>query len=285
MLSIDVFTSDYKPIAAPGRGWDPARQATWPATTATLISGKTDAVLVDALITAAEAERLTDWIRASGKRLTTVYVTHGHADHFLGLSVVLAAFPQATAVARPEVVPYAREQLSPAYLSFWESQFPGQLPAGAPVAPEPMTGEVLELDDEEIRPIPVGQSDTHPSTVVYVPSVHAVVGGDVAYNGIHMWLSGTGHEDRLAWLAALDTVTALHPRILVTGHKDPARGDTDVPGILGFSRRYLTDFDAVVAASDSPGPVIAEMTRRYPDLGNPYTLVAAATAQFQDPPP
>ena len=285
MLSIDVFTSDYKPIAAPGPGWDPARQATWPATTATLISGKTDAVLVDALITAAEADRLTSWIRASGKRLTTVYVTHGHGDHFLGLSVVLAAFPQATAVARPEVVPYAREQLSPAYLAFWESQFPGQLPTGAPVAPAAMTGEVLELDGEEIRPVPVGQSDTHPSTVVYVPSARAVVGGDVAYNGIHMWLTGTDHEARLAWLAALDTVAALDPRTLVAGHKDPGRGDTDVAGILSFSRQYITDFDALVSASGSPGPVIAEMTRRYPGLGNPYTLAAAATAQFKEAQP
>ncbi len=280
MLSIDVLPRDSTPLAAPTPAWPGPAPATWPATTATLISGEQDAILVDALITAEEARRLTTWIRDSGKRLTTVYITHGHADHFLGLSVVLEAFPQARAVARPEVVPYAQEQLTPRYLAFWESLFPGQLPQGPPVAPEAMTGDVLLLEGEEIWPILVGQSDTHPSTVVHVPSARAVVGGDVGYNGIHMWLTGTDHAARQGWLAALDLVAALEPRVVVAGHSDPNRENDDAAAVLAFSQQYITDFDELVAASSTPGPVIAGMTERYPDLGNPYTLVAAATAQF-----
>jgi glyoxylase-like metal-dependent hydrolase (beta-lactamase superfamily II) len=50
----------------------------------TLITGREDAVLVDALLTTAQATALAGWIEASGRNLTTVYVTHGHGDHCSG---------------------------------------------------------------------------------------------------------------------------------------------------------------------------------------------------------
>jgi glyoxylase-like metal-dependent hydrolase (beta-lactamase superfamily II) len=282
MLSIDVFTSDYKPIAATLPGWDPQRQATWPASTATLIHGRREAALVDALITGEEAERLTEWIRAKDKVVTTVYVTHGHADHFLGLSTVLDAFPDAVAVSLPEVVPHAEEQLSEPYLAYWESLFPGRLPAGR-TAPRPLAGDVITVEGHELRPVRVGQSDTDPSSVVHVPDLDAVVGGDVAYNGIHMWLAQTDHEARTRWLKALDIVEALRPRLVVAGHKDPAARDEDAAGILAASRRYLTDFDAAVAAGSNAADVINAMTAAHGERGNPYTLFVSAHAQYPQP--
>ena len=54
---------------------------------------------VDALLTADQAERLGEWIAASGKRLTAIYLTRGHGDHFLGLPILLRRFPQARAIA------------------------------------------------------------------------------------------------------------------------------------------------------------------------------------------
>jgi hypothetical protein len=56
-LSLDVFNSGYKPIPG-GPGWPENEQATWPASTSTLIASDTDAILVDALLTTAEGERL-----------------------------------------------------------------------------------------------------------------------------------------------------------------------------------------------------------------------------------
>jgi glyoxylase-like metal-dependent hydrolase (beta-lactamase superfamily II) len=70
----------------------------------TLISGKRDAVLVDVLLTVEQAVALVDWIAASGKNLTTIYATHGHANHFFGVSTVLARFQNTRFVATPDVV-------------------------------------------------------------------------------------------------------------------------------------------------------------------------------------
>ncbi len=75
--------------------WPDGWQATWPATTASVISGDREGLLVDALVTKAESQELADWLLASGRNPTQIYVTHGHGDHFFGLNTVLESIPNA----------------------------------------------------------------------------------------------------------------------------------------------------------------------------------------------
>src|SRR5689334_22410998 len=96
-LRYDVFVAPEKPfVAPPPRVGDPPA---WDPTTATLIFGERDAVLVDALCTVREATTLADWVALHDRRLTTIYITHGHFDHWFGLSVLLERFPDARPVA------------------------------------------------------------------------------------------------------------------------------------------------------------------------------------------
>jgi glyoxylase-like metal-dependent hydrolase (beta-lactamase superfamily II) len=74
-------------------------------------------VLVDAFITVGQARALGEWVEVHGKRLTTIYATHGHGDHFFGASTVLQRFPRARLVATPDVVKTMRQQASPPFLS------------------------------------------------------------------------------------------------------------------------------------------------------------------------
>src|ERR1700742_4552742 len=91
-LSVNIFTAPGKamvgerprPFGEP-LGFEPM--------SSTLIFGEHDAVLVDALTTVAEAQALADWVALHHRNLQTIYITHGHADHFYGLSVLLACFP------------------------------------------------------------------------------------------------------------------------------------------------------------------------------------------------
>src|SRR5580692_6212774 len=94
-------------------------QLAWVANSATLIHGKRDAVLVDTFLTTEQSQKLLDWVIASGKNLTAIYVTHGHGDHFFGLAPLLERFPKAKAVATPAVVKAVDEQLSPASIENW----------------------------------------------------------------------------------------------------------------------------------------------------------------------
>jgi glyoxylase-like metal-dependent hydrolase (beta-lactamase superfamily II) len=60
----------------------------WSPISSTLIYGERDAVLVDAPTTVEQAAALADWVVANGKNLTTIYVTHGHGDHFFGIGTL-----------------------------------------------------------------------------------------------------------------------------------------------------------------------------------------------------
>lgn len=279
-IELDVYVSPYKPVVSALPSWNSAQQATWPASSVSLLTGEKDAVLIDALITYAEAEHVVEWIRSKQKKLTTVYITHGHGDHFFGLNTILAAFPEAKAVALPEVVPFARDQVSAGIMQLWNAFFPNQIPEH-PTVPGPMEGRVIELEGHELRPIMVGQGDTEPSSVVHVPELDAVVGGDVAYNGIHCWLAQTDHDKRERWVASLDAIGALNPKIVVAGHKDPATRDDDPEAILTATKTYIRDFDEAVATSRTPEELIEKMMRLHGERGNPYTLWTAAAGVSQ----
>lgn len=279
-IELDVYVSPYKPVVSALPSWNSAQQATWPASSVSLLTGEKDAVLIDALITYAEAEHVVEWIRSKQKKLTTVYITHGHGDHFFGLNTILAAFPEAKAVALPEVVPFARDQVSAGIMQLWNAFFPNQIPEH-PTVPGPMEGRVIELEGHELRPIMVGQGDTEPSSVVHVPELDAVVGGDVAYNGIHCWLAQTDHDKRERWVASLDAIGALNPKIVVAGHKDPEARDDDPEAILTATKTYIRDFDEAVATSRTPEELIEKMMRLHGERGNPYTLWTAAAGVSQ----
>lgn len=277
-IELKVFLAPYKPFDGASKSWDPQRQPTWPATTATLITGAQDAVLVDGLMTLAEGNELLGWIQKTGKRLTTAYVTHAHADHFYGLEPVLEAFPQAALVTHELVASATAEQVNAEWVAVWESFFPGRI-ARNPKPPVAMSGDRLDLEGHPLDCVYVGQSDVERSSIVHIAELDAVVAGDVAYNGIHLWLADSDPESRAGWIEALDAIERLHPAVVIAGHKDPGAPDDDASRVLDQSREYIRAFDEVVAVSETAGEIVAKMLARYPDLGNPYTLTFAADSQ------
>ena len=85
-----------------------------------------DAVLVDAFMTVKQANALADWVASKGKNLTTIYITHGHGDHWFGVGTLLERFPNARAVATPNAVKVMRQNASPEALhGAWEAGISG----------------------------------------------------------------------------------------------------------------------------------------------------------------
>ncbi|HWI00461.1 MAG TPA: MBL fold metallo-hydrolase [Propionibacteriaceae bacterium] len=278
-LSIDVFNSDYKPIPG-GSEWDDTAPATWPASTSTLISSDRDAVLVDALLTTSEGERLAAWVQNSGKRPRVVFLTHGHADHFFGAGPVLNAFPDAHLIASDQqVVDEARSQTSPEAMAHWNYWFAGQF-SQSPAIPELTISQEFDLEGHSLLFHTIGGADGALATIVHVPDVQTICSGDIVYNNIHMWLRNSTPDSRKTWLASLDAVAALEPSTIITGHKDPDAPDDNADRVLDQSRRYIEDFEQTVANSGTAREVIDEMLAKYPAYGNRYTLFAAAFTQF-----
>jgi glyoxylase-like metal-dependent hydrolase (beta-lactamase superfamily II) len=280
-LSLDVYLSGYKPIPSSVPAWPASWQATWPATTCTLISGATDAVLVDSLLTISESRELAAWVRSRGKNLTAVYITHAHADHFFGLGSVLDAYPHAVPVALADIVPLLAEQATPQWLETWRGFFPDQL-TDHPVVPGPLEGEELRIETHRLAVSKLGQSDVADSTVIRIPELDTVIAGDAVYNDIHPWMYRSDHARRMAWVDTLNEIEELAPATIIAGHKDPDAPDDDGARTLQTTRQYIRDFDSAVATSKRGEEVVAAMSEKYPALGNPYTLWLAAYTQPYD---
>ncbi|KAE8382433.1 beta-lactamase-like protein [Aspergillus bertholletiae] len=247
----------------------------WVPTTSTLIYGKRDAVLVDTQLTVEAAEALVDWVAASGKVLTTIYVTHGHGDHFFGNSIVVKRFPHAKIIARPEVISRMMAESAPSRVEgFWNQLFPGQIPTNLNPA-DATPDDHIELEGERLLVIPVGHTDCDNSTVLWVPSIGLVVAGDAVYNNTHPYLGETETEAaRLAWIAALDKIAALGPKAVVGGHGDPKAGFA--PSAVVETRQYLVDFERVIRQSTTADEVYHEMLQLYPQRLNPGSLWTGA---------
>jgi glyoxylase-like metal-dependent hydrolase (beta-lactamase superfamily II) len=266
-------------IKRPGLGRDvPAgkEELMWVVNSSTLIYGERDAVLVDTFLTAEHAQVLLDWVVASGKNLTTIYVTHGHGDHFFGLAPLLERFPNAKALATPAVVAAMHEQLSPASIDdFWRRLFPGQIPDRLLIA-EPLDGDTLELEGHKLVVVNAGHTDTAQSTCLYVPSIGLIVGGDVVYNGIHLYLGETDTQSRLEWIAALDKLEALQPKTVIAGHTLPENADD--PRIIGETRQYLLDFNRLNEATTTARELYDAMLELHPNRANPGSLWGGSNA-------
>jgi len=251
-------------------------QWTWVPTSATLIFGQRDAVLVDAFLTVEQAASLVEWVAASGKNLTTIYVTHGHGDHFFGIGALLKRFPKARAMATPEVVKSMRRQASPEYISnFWNARYPGQIPERLVIAEE-LKGNVIQLEGRDLVVVELGHTDTDHTTCLHVPSADLVVAGDAAYNEVHLYLAESNAESRREWIAALDTVESLKPRTVIAGHKKPEKNDS--PRILEETRQYIRDFDRLAEMTTTARELYDKMLQLYPNRANPGSLWGSARA-------
>jgi glyoxylase-like metal-dependent hydrolase (beta-lactamase superfamily II) len=264
-LRWDVFVTPGVPIVMsdmpPG-----VKEARFQAMASTLIYGERDAVLVDAFMTVDQANALADWVAAKRKNLTTVYITHGHGDHWFGVGTLLERFPHVRAVATPEVVKVMRSNASPETLGFWKASFPGLIPDRLVLAEE-LEGNVMVLEGQELVAVALGHTDTDHTTCLHVPSSGLVVAGDAAYNDVHLYLAESNPQTRREWIAALDTIESLEPRAVVASHKRPENDDS--PRIIEETRRYIRDFDRLAETTKTAQEFYDRMLEIYPNRVNP----------------
>lgn len=234
--------------------------------TATLITGETDAFLIDTGFTRADGHRLAAAILDSGKTLTKVFISHADPDFYWGAEVIADAFPDAEIVATPLVI----EHIGAAYegkLKAWEPlgvNRPTRLVDIAELTGDiTFEGHVFELKGgHPVLP------DRH---YLWQAEQRAIVAGVLLFQNEHVWVADTATpEQRAAWIEVLDEMTARDPSFAVPGHRLPSTTLDASP--IAYTREYLTAFETELVNADNSEALTKALIARYPNAG---MLIAA----------
>lgn len=230
-----------------------------------LVSGATEAVLIDGGFTLSDGQAVADAIKATGKTLTAIYVSQSDPDYYFGLGPIKAAFPDAKVIAATATVAAINGNVEKK-LATWAPQLKenGPQTLADVVIPQAFDEKALTVDGETIEIVEAeGLANRR---YLFVPSLNAVFGGVMVFNGVHVWTADTnGAELRAAWVKTLDTIAARAPSIVVAGHMAPD-AKTDLSGIE-HTRAYLVAFEEELAKAKDSAELKAAMEARFPGLG------------------
>ena len=240
-----------------------------------LVTGPTEAVLIDASFTFADSKIVAEAIRASGKRLTTIYIAASDPDFYFGLAPIAAAFPQARILSAPDTVALMRKKAE-SKIQAWSPKLGDNGPrsVAALIFPQPTEVASLTVDGTSLEIVSApGLGDR--GRYLWVPSLAAVFGGVAVFGGMYPWVADLPTTaQRQAWVEALDGILARKPTIVVPGHM-VANWSTDTSGVV-FTRDYLLAFEAEAAKAADSGALIAAMKKRYPNAAMEISLVLGA---------
>ncbi|KAB5624239.1 MBL fold metallo-hydrolase [Pseudomonas putida] len=251
--------------------YNPGHDALFPVSSV-IVSGEREAVLVDAQFGKAQAEQVAERLRASGKRLTTIYISHGDPDYYFGLDTLTQAFPDAKVVASAATVAHIRQTMD-AKLAYWGPQMGADKPAKL-VLPQVLAGNRLELEGQTLEV--VGLDGPQPDrSFVWIPSIKAVVGGVVVSENIHVWMADTqSAQSHTDWLATLAHIEKLAPRTVIPGHY-LGQSSRSLDAVR-FTAGYIRTFDSETAKARDAAALMAAMSKRYPNLADESSLELGA---------
>ena len=230
-----------------------------------LLSGEREAMLIDGGFSLPDGRAVVEAIKASGKTLTTIYISQSDPDYYFSLGPVKATFPQARVIAASDTLTAIRANVQKK-IDTWGPQLKENGPQKLAdiVLPEAFDAQSLTLEGKTIEIVKAQDMDNR--RYLWVPSLNAVFGGVLIFSGLHVWTADTPTPAaRAAWIKNLEAIAARQPAVVVPGHMS-AQAALDISAVH-YTRDYLLAFEQELTQAANSEALIAAMQRRYPDAG------------------
>ena len=235
---------------------------------AVLVSGKSEAIVIDSGFTRADALRVAANVLDSGKTLKTIFISNADPDYYFGAEVLKSLFPQAQVLTTPAVREKIQAKLA-GKVAFWAPKMGTNAPQ-KPIVPDLLQGTTLSLDGESIEVRGTTGELAH-RPYLWLPSIKTIAGNVAITANLHVWTADTRKaSERKAWLAQLDEIEALQPTVVVPGHM--AAGTSLDVGTIRYTREYLLRFDSEAAKTKTAAELIEAMKNAYPHAGKLIAL-------------
>jgi glyoxylase-like metal-dependent hydrolase (beta-lactamase superfamily II) len=218
-------------------------------------------MLVDAQLTKTSAERVLQEIKETKKPLSIIYITHEHADHFLGLEVFREAYPRVRIIANSSVV----DRISKVYqakIDKWKTIL-GPGATSHVVAIEPFDGNFITFGSSQIEILKHIRGDTDENTMLWIPGQRILIAGDVLFNDMHVYTAETDRKARGEWLNSLQRIRELKPSVVIPGHSKVG-ATLDASTAVDFTENYLLAFEEELKKAKDPDGLIKAMKERFP---------------------
>ncbi len=239
-----------------------------------LLSGAKEAILIDGGFTLSDGRAVADAIKATGKTLTTIYISQSDPDYYFSLGPIKAAFPQAKVIAASDTIAAIRGNVQKK-IETWGPQLKDNGPQSVSevVFAEAFDEPALTLEGQRIEIVKA--QDLKNRRYLWVPSLQAIFGGVMVFSGLHVWTADTPTPaERAAWVKNLNAIIARKPAVVVPGHLAP-NSALDVTAAI-YTRDYLVAFEEEFVKAKDSAELIAAMKKRYPNAGKDLSLQLGA---------
>jgi glyoxylase-like metal-dependent hydrolase (beta-lactamase superfamily II) len=227
-----------------------------------IVTGKTDAVLIDAQWTLSNAHRVIAEILETGKYLKTIYITHAHPDHYFGLGTIAESFPEARVVALSSEAHIINKQFF-GKMEHWETVIgPINVPRKT-ASIEPLTENYFELEGQRIEIISEVMGDMKYNTVVWIPSIKTLYGSDVLFNQAHPFTCELTADERRQWIQDIERLEKMDAQVIIPGHQKP--GMPFDSSSYHFTKDYIIATEEELARTDDVASFYYAMVKRFPE--------------------
>jgi glyoxylase-like metal-dependent hydrolase (beta-lactamase superfamily II) len=248
--------------------YNPGTKAIFPITS-TLIYGEKDAILIDAQFQKQYAEQLVKEIKATGKNLKTVFISHSDPDFYFGLDVIKKAFPNVKIISTAQTA-YLISASKDEKMAVWKPQLKEDAPSEI-IIPE----AVNSIPDLEGNTIEIKQNPEDPAhSFLWISSLRTIVGGISVSVDSHLWMADTKDKKAIdKWISQIDAMKALHPTQVIPSH---FAKQSFSPASLDFVKNYLENYKKAVTTNSTSEDIVKVMVQQYPDLPGKDELAMGA---------